>query len=83
MYKVVEKDAKLYRKFKKETTKDFLTGVNNVRQFDLFLNRMSEKSLEDDTPLSLLFIDIDFFKKVNDSYGHPIGDLVLKNLQKS
>ncbi|WP_374720985.1 GGDEF domain-containing protein [Peribacillus tepidiphilus] len=78
LYKVVEKDAKLYRKFKKESTKDFLTGVNNVRQFDLFLNRMSEKSLEDDTPLSLLFIDIDFFKKVNDSYGHPIGDLVLK-----
>lgn len=72
----------LYRQYKEDSTKDFLTGLNNVRQFDKAFNAITTKLLEKDEHLSLLFIDIDFFKKVNDTYGHAEGDIVLKELSK-
>jgi len=71
---------KLFRKLEVESSKDFLTGLNNVRQFDFVLNSAMKNVREKDENLSLLMVDIDYFKKVNDTYGHPEGDLVLIKL---
>lgn len=57
------------------------TGLNNVRQFDNELNKII-KELSSNSVVSMLFIDIDFFKKVNDTYGHQNGDKVLEDLGK-
>lgn len=70
----------LFRKYKEEATVDYLTGLNNVRQFDIIYNMISEKTLEKEEHLSLLYLDIDYFKKVNDTYGHAEGDIVLREL---
>ncbi len=70
----------IYRKLKVESTKDFLTGLNNVRQFDILFNNISQMTMRKHEDLSMLFIDIDFFKKINDTYGHNAGDSVLKSL---
>lgn len=72
----------LLNKYKEESTKDFLTGLYNVRQFDKIFNEITSKLAENHEHLSLLFIDIDFFKKINDTYGHNEGDIVLKELGK-
>lgn len=76
----VELSNQLYRKMREDVKKDFLTGLNNVRQFDLMFNISTNNAKERNETLSMLFIDIDFFKRVNDTYGHYEGDLVLKEL---
>ncbi|MHC1681968.1 MAG: GGDEF domain-containing protein [Clostridiaceae bacterium] len=72
----------LLQQLKESSTTDFLTGLNNTRSFDEFFNYSVKNAKEKDEQLSLLMVDIDFFKKVNDTYGHPIGDIVLKDLGK-
>lgn len=57
---------------------DPLTGIANRRRFDRALAELSDEAVERGTPLSLLMIDIDHFKRFNDTHGHPVGDLVLK-----
>ena len=57
---------------------DGLTKLNNHRYFQDELARAFEESQRYERPLSLAMIDIDFFKKVNDTYGHAVGDEVLK-----
>jgi diguanylate cyclase len=57
---------------------DPLTGIGNRRLFDKALRRMAAEAVEQGQPLSLLMIDIDHFKRFNDTHGHPVGDLVLK-----
>jgi diguanylate cyclase (GGDEF)-like protein len=57
---------------------DGLTGLHNHRYFQDELTRAFEESQRYQRPLSLAMIDIDFFKKVNDTYGHAVGDDVLK-----
>ncbi|WP_242304449.1 diguanylate cyclase [Bacillus cereus group sp. BfR-BA-01350] len=70
----------LFQKMKQYATIDALTGLGNVRQFDLEMNHhISNKRTKNDS-LCLLFIDIDHFKSVNDTYGHPAGDEVLKQI---
>ena len=69
-----------YRKYRSESSHDFLTGLNNVRSFDTLYNNAKNRAVENDLPLCLLAIDIDFFKKVNDTYGHLEGDIVLQVL---
>jgi diguanylate cyclase len=75
-----EESITLLRRLKEESTKDFLTGLNNVRKFDDLINNAIENSKVKGERLSLLTIDIDFFKKINDTYGHPAGDAVLREL---
>lgn len=59
---------------------DALTGLSNRLYFDQYMPREIKKALRYRTALSLVLCDIDHFKKVNDTYGHPIGDLVLKDV---
>ncbi len=59
---------------------DSLTGLPNRRAFDDELARQFKDMEKDETPVSLLFIDVDHFKKFNDQYGHQAGDAVLKGV---
>jgi diguanylate cyclase (GGDEF)-like protein len=62
---------------------DDLTGLFNRRQMDVVLEREFERCLRYGTDLSCLLIDLDYFKKVNDTYGHGFGDTVLRDFSKS
>jgi len=57
---------------------DPLTGLHNRRYMETHLNILTERARLEQRPLSLLMIDIDFFKKINDDLGHDAGDRVLK-----
>lgn len=63
-------------------TTDPLTGLHNRRSFLDILQQQLELS-QVDFPGALLMLDIDHFKKVNDTFGHPVGDLVIKNVTKA
>ncbi|MCA1065073.1 diguanylate cyclase [Rossellomorea sp. AcN35-11] len=71
-----------YHLLELNATKDFLTNLNNVRQFDVSYNQSLKEAKERNEKLSFLLIDIDHFKTVNDTYGHHAGDEVLKELGK-
>lgn len=59
---------------------DGLTGVWNHRIIIDRLDKEVNRSLRDDTPLSVILADIDYFKRINDTYGHPAGDQVLREV---
>ena len=59
---------------------DVLTQAYNRRYFDLRFTDEIERSMRKDENLACMFLDVDFFKKVNDNYGHHIGDLVLMRM---
>jgi diguanylate cyclase (GGDEF)-like protein/PAS domain S-box-containing protein len=61
---------------------DELTGVLNVRAYHEVCNRLMELAFRNDTPFSVLFVDLDHFKNVNDTHGHDIGDQVLRSVAK-
>lgn len=61
-------------------THDGLTGLINHRQFQSMLKDEITRAIRYNDPLSLVLCDIDFFKKINDTYGHPFGDTVLREI---
>lgn len=63
-------------------TKDALTGIYNRRFLESRLKEECERQRRYSRPFSLIMIDIDFFKKVNDNYGHQCGDLILQSVAK-
>ena len=65
------------------SSRDALTGLSNRRQFELTLSREIDRVARSGEPALLLLADIDHFKRVNDTYGHPAGDLVLKAVAKA
>ncbi len=75
-------NAKLHKEIEKMATTDGLTGLLNHRVFQEKLSAELKRLNRFSGPVSLLLTDIDHFKKVNDSYGHPAGDLVLKGVSK-
>ncbi|ACK43031.1 MULTISPECIES: GGDEF domain-containing protein [Dictyoglomus] len=70
----------IYEHTEKLSCIDPLTGVYNKRKIDEILENEINRALRYNRPLSLLFIDIDHFKNINDMYGHIIGDNFLKEL---
>lgn len=63
---------------RKESLTDALTGLANRRSFDEAAQRAADASITDNKPMSLIICDVDHFKKFNDTYGHAIGDQVLR-----
>lgn len=65
------------------SVKDELTGLYNRRYFFDMMEKEFAQAIRYPKPLSLAVMDIDFFKKVNDTYGHHAGDLILKSFAKT
>lgn len=78
----ITKSNEIYIQMKNEAGKDYLTGLYNVRQFESQLSKCSHYAVQYNEDLSILLLDIDHFKKVNDQYGHSKGDKVLKEVGK-
>ena len=72
--------ANEYAEILKYATSDALTGLNNRRQFEERLKQEVSNARRQKHPLCAIMIDIDYFKKVNDTYGHYAGDVVLKKV---
>ncbi len=64
-------------------TADGLTGLANRRRFDAALEAEWRRGLRDGSPVAVLMLDADNFKKYNDRYGHPAGDLCLQAIAKA
>jgi len=72
--------TRLYERAEHLATTDGLTGVLNRRTFNAQLQGRLREALRYNRPLSLLLLDVDHFKKVNDTWGHPAGDVVLRGI---
>ena len=72
--------ANVYAEVLKYATLDALTGLNNRRQFEIRLKQEVANSNRNNVPLCCIMADVDYFKKVNDTYGHSAGDCVLKTI---
>ena len=70
----------LHEEIKMMAFTDGLTGLINHRHFQEKLTEEFRRSGRFNDPLSLILVDIDYFKRVNDNYGHPVGDIVLKGV---
>jgi diguanylate cyclase (GGDEF)-like protein len=74
------KNAEMYRAMEEMATTDGLTNLVNHRTFQVRFADLLHRAERQKQPVSLLLTDIDHFKKVNDTHGHPVGDLVLKGV---
>jgi diguanylate cyclase (GGDEF)-like protein len=72
----------LYKKMETMATTDGLTGLTNRRTFQQRFGELLERAARGNGKCALLMCDVDFFKKVNDGYGHPVGDEVLRQVAK-
>ena len=74
---------KLYEKTKINSLTDSLTGIANTRYFMEFFEREIKKAKRTNLPFTLLYIDLDNFKFINDTSGHQVGDSLLKMIAKT
>jgi diguanylate cyclase (GGDEF)-like protein len=72
-----EEREKLLHEVEKLSITDHLTGLNNRRSFDVAASRNVKAAIRYNRPVSAMMLDIDLFKRVNDAYGHAVGDKVL------
>jgi diguanylate cyclase (GGDEF)-like protein len=72
--------VKKSRSLRRQALKDALTGIANRRQFDVRLNWELNRAIDEGASLALVMLDVDYFKKYNDRYGHPAGDECLKSV---
>jgi len=76
-------NARLYQKMAESAIIDSLTGINNRRNLLHIAGKEFERSCRYNTPISIIMLDIDNFKLINDTSGHQAGDVVLSNVGKT
>lgn len=72
--------AGLFEEVKKQAITDPLTGIFNRRYFEDNIVKEAERSLRLKQPFSLISMDLDYLKKINDTYGHQFGDLAIRTI---
>jgi len=77
------RNARMYQSALQSALRDELTGCGNKRALDASLHREAELSIRHDTPLSVIMLDADHFKRINDQHGHIAGDYVLRELAET
>lgn len=76
----LSENRKLQVALREEANRDPMTGLFNRRYLEPTFERELARCIREKRPIALLVMDVDHFKKVNDTYGHPAGDEVLKSL---
>lgn len=74
--------SELHEQLRQQALHDPLTGLYNRRYLDEFFQREAARALREQAPIAVVMLDLDHFKVLNDTYGHPVGDEVLCNLAK-
>jgi diguanylate cyclase (GGDEF)-like protein len=77
------RNAQLFEEVEHRARTDFLTGLPNHRFFQATLSIELGRAQRHNHPLSLLMIDLDFLKEVNDRFGHPSGDMVIRTIAET
>lgn len=76
------RDLRKLVKLEQENITDPLTGIFNRRYLERRLEEETSRALRYKMPLSILMLDVDHFKRINDTHGHPVGDRALQHLGK-
>ncbi len=76
----LNENESLRAKLQEQAIRDPLTGAFNRRYFSEALDQESARSIRENSPFSILILDVDHFKQFNDTYGHKCGDIVLQSL---
>jgi diguanylate cyclase (GGDEF)-like protein len=77
------RNAQLFEEVEHRARTDFLTGLPNHRFFQTTLSIELGRATRHNHPLSLLIVDLDFLKEVNDRFGHPSGDIVIRTIAET
>lgn len=77
---IAMENAAAYERTKQLATTDAMTGVANHRELETYLDRELARARKTREPLALIMCDVDHFKAINDTVGHPAGDKVLRHL---
>lgn len=76
----LNENERLRLQLQEQAIRDPLTGVYNRRYFAEALDKETARAIRESSPFSVFILDVDYFKKFNDTYGHKCGDLVLQSL---
>ncbi|RMH82103.1 MAG: diguanylate cyclase [Calditrichaeota bacterium] len=82
MLSVAVHNAQMYEHIRELSYTDGMTGLHNFRFFEMRLKEELARARRENSPLSLLILDVDYFKNYNDALGHPAGDEVLRKVSK-
>ncbi len=80
LHQTLDELSQAHETLKTISVTDALTQLNNRYYFDEHWRIEHKRAFRDQNPLSIIMLDVDHFKKVNDTYGHPAGDMCLKSV---